>query len=101
MPFIVSGYYFSSLFFFFLSFCRPETFKMSNTTVNSRTGGHDVIEFTLQPGNNYGPYFGIYISQGYREKAKYIAERSCSCGRNYMIDGINPLKNTLANYVCA
>ena len=72
---------------------------MKNATVNL-TGGHDLLEFTLQPGNNYGPYYGIYVSQGYREKAKYIAERSCFSGRDYRIDGINLMKNALANYVC-
>ena len=84
-----------------LLFCRPRVFKMQNVTIIPSSGGNEVLEFALQPGNNYGPYFGIYISQGYREKAKYIAERSCFCGRDYILDGINPLKNTLANYVCA
>ena len=81
--------------------CRPKSFKMENITLIPSSGRNEALQCTLEPGNNYGPYFGIYINQGYREKAKYISERSCFCGRDYKIDGINPLKNTLANYVCA
>ena len=93
-------YVYLNLLTLFIFVCRPKVFKMQNVTITPSSGGNEALQFTLQPGNNYGPYFGIYISQGYREKAKYIAKRSCFCGRDYMVDGINPLKNTFTNYVC-
>lgn len=74
---------------------------LSNITVLPTTRDHDKLKFQLAAGNNYGPLFGVYMSMGQRQKAKYAAEYKCLSGRDYIINVINPSKGRLAEYVCA
>lgn len=82
-------------------FCSYTNGRLPNITVLHTTRDHDKLRFQLAAGNNYGPLFGVYMSMGQRQKAKYAAEYKCLSGRDYNTNVINPSKGKLAEYVCA